>query len=388
MNAENNKKVRPGVALLVVLFIVMAITILSLGFVTRSDVELVCGRNMLLRTQMDYLAESGLEHARGLILNPQDVSAEYWTGGTGLQLVSGNNDYYDVTVNQDPGDRCNYIIACDAYRLEGTEKIGLSRLHAVLRIDPCIAYWVGSDSIIPSQMVITGDVYCGGTLTNNSSNIDGDAFATGMISGTITGRKNEFVTSGDPVAWPSLVSTNFSSTYYIGSNLYDVDVPADSNALVGSFPASGMNRAKIWYCASDANMPGGATISGTLVVNGNLTVSGANNFIIAEPNFPALLVGGQVVIKDNSSLVINGLAQIQGPITFDPSAINANLQVTGGLFINGGGIEGITSGSVVVSIIADPAIASIETWSETAVPSRWSPAAGAFFKSITRPPAE
>ncbi len=64
---------RPGVALLVVLFIVMVITVLSLGYLSRSDVELACGENMILRTQMDYLAESGLEHARGLILNPQDV---------------------------------------------------------------------------------------------------------------------------------------------------------------------------------------------------------------------------------------------------------------------------------------------------------------------------
>ena len=55
-----------GAALLVVLFIVMAITVLSLGFLSASDMELACGQNMILRTQMDYLAESGLEHARGL----------------------------------------------------------------------------------------------------------------------------------------------------------------------------------------------------------------------------------------------------------------------------------------------------------------------------------
>ncbi len=69
------RKKRKGVALLVVLFIVMAITILSLGFLSRSDIELACGENMILRTQMDYLAESGLEHARGLILNPQDIGS-------------------------------------------------------------------------------------------------------------------------------------------------------------------------------------------------------------------------------------------------------------------------------------------------------------------------
>jgi len=367
-----------------VLFIVMAITILSLGFVSRSDVELACGQNMLMKTQIDYLAESGLEHAKGLILNPQDVAGSgYWGGGTNLQLTSGN-DFYDVQIDRDSNDLCNYIIDCDSFRLEGTEKIGLSRLHAVLRIDPCIAYWVGSDTTVLPGMTINGDVYCGVTLTNNGT-IDGDAFATGAINGTNTptGRKNDSITTGYPVAWPNISSSDFSSTYYIGENNYSVDIPDDPDALVDSFPAFETNRAGILYCPDDANMPGGATINGTLVVAGDLTVSGTNNFITAEPNFPALIVDGQIIMKDNSSLVINGLAQVQGPITFDPTGINADLQVIGGLFINTGGIGGITSGSV--NIIADPAIASIETWPPSGgAPKRWSPAAGAFFKSIER----
>jgi len=208
MNAKYNKKVRPGVALLVVLFIVMAITILSLGFVTRSDVELSCGQNMLLKTQMDYLAESGLEHARGLILNPQDVDDPvytYWRGSTSLQLTSGS-DYYDVVVVRDENDFCNYTIDCDAYRLDGTEKISLSRLRAELRLDPCIAYWwVGSNTTISSSMIINGDVYCGNNLINNGT-IDGDVFAVGTIggNGTAAGRQNESVTQSYPVAWPGL----------------------------------------------------------------------------------------------------------------------------------------------------------------------------------------
>src|SRR4030042_5706891 len=182
MNTNRNKKVRPGVALLVVLFIVMAITILSLGFVSKSDVELACGQNMILRTEMDYLAESGLEHARGLILNPQDVSTEFWMGGTGLQLTSGS-DFYDVRVVRDANDFCNYIIDCNSYRLQGGDTISRSSVRATLRLDPCIAYWAGSDTTVSSKMAINGDVYCGGTLTNNGT-INGDVFAAIPIAGT------------------------------------------------------------------------------------------------------------------------------------------------------------------------------------------------------------
>ena len=101
---------RSGAALLVVLFVVMAITILSLGYLSRSDVELACGANMALWSQMSYLAESGLEHAKGLILNPQEISAEYWTGDTAQQIDAGN-DYYDVVV--EPGDAASSAATID-----------------------------------------------------------------------------------------------------------------------------------------------------------------------------------------------------------------------------------------------------------------------------------
>jgi len=362
--------------MLVVLFIVMAITILSLGFVSRSDVELTCGQNMILRTEMDYLAESGLQHARGLILNPQDVSPpdEYWKGGTNLQLTSGS-DFYDVRVDRDVNDFCNYIIDCNSYRLQGGDTIGRSSVRAILRLDPCIAYWTGSGTTVWPKMTINGDVYCGGDLINNSViGIGGDVFATGTIMGiNNTGQKNESATA--PVAWPNLTVAGFESTYYIGSTPYSAQEIVDVN-IPALDPLNG-----VWYSAGDVNMPGNVTINGMLVVNGNLTISGANNIITAEPNLPALLVGGQVVMKDGGSLVIRGLAQIGGPIADDPNTTSASISVTGGLFIAN---SGVTSDKVIVNITADPAIASIETWSDAGIPSRWRPAAGAFFRSIER----
>ncbi len=145
MSKRGNKIKSRGVALLVVLFIVMAITILSLGFLSRSDVELAFGENMILRARMDYLAESGLEHARGLLLNPPDPN--YWTGAEGLQIIENSNDYYNVYVIQlpldDPCDPnvCDYEISCTAYREKAGERVGESVLKAELHIDPNTAYW-------------------------------------------------------------------------------------------------------------------------------------------------------------------------------------------------------------------------------------------------------
>jgi hypothetical protein len=296
-----------GVALLVVLFVIMMITILSLGFLSQSDVELACGENMLLRSQMDYLAESGLIHARGLILNPQDVGSEYWTGAVGQQLVVGSDDYYDVEVvrdDSDTTDRCNYIIDCNSYRLKNSEKIGSSSLRATLRIDQCIAYWAGSSTIISPLTIVYGDVYCAGNLSNNGS-INGDVFAGGNIFGTnITGRKNKLVAQS-PVDWPALKVGDFSSTYYIGSVSYCVDLVGSSIHPSGSFNPSASNPKGVRYLNGDLDLPGNVNIEGTLVVNGTLKVSGGNNVINAVKNFPALLVNGDIVVESSSNLEIS-----------------------------------------------------------------------------------
>jgi len=141
MKAKRNTTNRQGLALLVVLFIVMAVTILSLGFLSRSDVELACGQNMILRAQMDYLAESGLEHARGLIINDSNFSGD-WSAG--WQLSVDSNDYYDVDVLLvDPCDPnvCDYEITSTAYRDKNGVRVGESILKAELHIDPDTAYW-------------------------------------------------------------------------------------------------------------------------------------------------------------------------------------------------------------------------------------------------------
>lgn len=386
----NRKLQKAGMALLVVLFIVMVITVLSLGFLSRSDVELACGENMILRSQMDYLAESGLEHARGLILSPQDVDTEYWMGAERLQLVAGSDDYYDVSVERHepssgPTYRCSYDVTSIAYREKGGEEVGRSGLKGEVRLDPCIAYWAGVSTTIRRRVTINGDVWCGGDLSGDGD-INGDVYAGGQITifpSKIKGQENEFVAES-PVVWPGLDISDFSSTYYIESASYSTYI-VDSNIHPnGNFSPSVSNPSGVRYCNGDVELPGGVNIEGMLVVNGTLRISGANNVISAVKNFPALLVSGEVVMEDGATLEVNGLAQISQRIIVSDGAENVDVDVVGGLFIANGGIEGAISNSVSVNVMAAPAIASIQTWPEAGTAKRWRPAEGAFFKSIKR----
>ena len=133
-----DKNSRPGAALLVVLFVVMAITLVSLGFLSRSDMELACGRNFVLRMEMDYLAQSGLTHAKALVINPDNPTP--LVGGQSYleqQLLAGG-DYYDLAIMDpvitDP-NIYTYAVQCQAYRMNNGEKTAQSTYNATLSYD-------------------------------------------------------------------------------------------------------------------------------------------------------------------------------------------------------------------------------------------------------------
>jgi cytoskeletal protein CcmA (bactofilin family) len=308
---------RPGVALLVVLFIIMVITVLSLGYLSRSDVELACGENMILRTQMDYLAESGLEHARGLILNPQEVPSEYWTGALGQQIAAGN-DYYDAQVvrdDSDPTERCNYIIDCNSYRLKNGEKIGQSNVRAQLRLDPCIALWTGANTTLWSGFTVYGDVFCNGNLTNQGT-IDGDVFAGNVPTGSITGQKYAVADLLTMLTWPPVTVTDFTSKYGYGSLSGQTFGPYDPP--------------QVCYSSGNLTLPGNVRIEGMLLVDGNLTVRSTNNKITAAKNLPALYVTGDLIIEKGANVEITGLAVVGRDIRIED---NTTISVPGGLFV-------------------------------------------------------
>ena len=208
---------RRGAALLIVLGVVMVVTIVAFAYLSRSDGELQYGKNMLLRTQADYLAESALEHARGLILNPQEVSGEYWTGATSQQIES-DDFYYDVSVEPNatysgPTRWCDYDISCQAYRLNGGERTAQSNFKALLRLNPCIAYYCrpGSAQQLSSAMTINGDLYCDSDLVLlGAGTVNGDVFCDNL-SGTVAGQ--EYPPSELSLEWPRVGANDFTSNY-------------------------------------------------------------------------------------------------------------------------------------------------------------------------------
>jgi hypothetical protein len=307
-----------GIALIIVLALVAVITVVGLSFIIRGDTELLCGQNMEMRADMDYLAESGLEHAKGLIMYPQDITAtEYFTGAAAQQLVSGGNDYYDVSVTK--LSDCNWQITSSAYRQTSGSRTAQCSLTARMRLDPAVAFWSGTTVTLDPCMIITGDVYCNGVLTNSGS-INGDCFADSPPGGTITGswKPKTDLQLGKPDVNCSRLISNFA-TQTIGAYLTGVSYSGSP---------------EVYYKNGDLGIGSNVNINGCLAVKGNLTIWGSSNVITAKKNVPAIYVSGNLIMKEGAGLDCNGLVFVDGRI--DMSIINQSMTVTGSLFTDDG----------------------------------------------------
>lgn len=379
-----NKNMRSGAALLVIVIFVMVVTVISLGFLSDSNVQMVCGKNVGLRMQMDYHADSGLVIAKTYLLHPQEADTSavgYWQGEIGRQM--GSDDYIDLAVRRSVGgatNRCTYDIQCQSYRLNGADRIAQSYLNAQVRLDPCIAYWAGGNGDIPNSVTINGDVYCNGVLTI-SGTVEGDAFAN-SVTGAKTGQT--YLATDLSVSYPSIVVGYFSPFYEYDELSYSPENLAsqDCNSL-GPFGASGSNPAGIVYRQGNLDVMGVVTVDGTLVVEGDLTIRGTANLVItASKNYPALVVSGTVTVEDSSSVTVNGLVQA-GSMTVGADA--GDIDITGALFIGNSALNVDGAYSNNITVTTAPMISALKLTSGVSN-IKWSPAGSAFFKYIKRSP--
>ncbi|MEN6337932.1 MAG: LamG domain-containing protein [Phycisphaerales bacterium] len=315
-----------------VLIIVLAITIIATGFIARTDVELACGENMLMGVQMNHLAESALEHARVMLLEPQEATTSYWTGGSGIQLVWPSPDYYDVSValdTSDATDYCRYNVACEAYRKRNGQKVGRYGLSAVVRLDPAIGLWTSVDTTLRPNWVLHGDMRTLGTIINQAAtaSLDGDVFAT-TLTGTCVGQKRAYADVS--LTWPPVTGTY-------------VKPPTASTNITTTTLTTNPGFTKIWRRAGDLALGGGVTVQGMLLVTGNLTVTGSGSRIAAGKNLPALYVGGDLVLEDANNLSIEGLTVVAGNLRLRSNA--SGIKFTGGLCLGGTISETITDAS-------------------------------------------
>ncbi|HBG78522.1 MAG TPA: hypothetical protein DDW84_06745 [Phycisphaerales bacterium] len=314
---HNNAK---GMVLIIVLILVGVITIVGLGFIVRGDAELAFGQNMEMKADMDYLADSGLAHGRGLVMCPHDLAGE--PNVYLVQQLSTGSDYYDVNVTKT--SELDFQIKSDAYRMQNGSKFATNSLTAKLRLDPAVAFWTntGCQFNYNSNVVVNGDVYCSDSLENDGI-INGDCFADALTGTAATGRLNAKTALTTLLSRPTityaLLTSNFA-TQPIGSSSLN-------NVTLSGTPV-------VYYRNGDLKIISDVVINGCLAVNGDLTITGTNNIITAKKNAPAIYVSGNLILKEGARITIDGLVFVDGRI--EMPVLNQSTAITGSLIVDDG----------------------------------------------------
>jgi hypothetical protein len=324
--------------LIIVLILVGIITIVGLEFIVRGDAELAFGQNMEMKADMDYLADAGLEHGRGLIMCPHDLPGE--PNVYLAQQLSTGSDYYDVNVTKT--SELDFQIKSDAYRMQNGSKFATNSLTAKLRLDPAVAFWTNTGCRFNLPVTVNGDVYCNGSLENDGV-INGDCFVDALTGTAATGRVNAktALTLVRPTITCALLTSNFTTQTISDSSLHDKTL-------------SGIPQ--VFYRNGDLEIQYNVKIIGCLAVNGNLTITGPLNVITAKKNAPAIYVSGNLILKENSSITISGLVFVDGRI--ETPVLNQATNITGSLIADdgfryilpdysGNGYDGVVNGDYV-----------------------------------------
>lgn len=118
-------------ALITVLFLVMAVSVIAFGLFGRTDLSLAASRNFVLHSQVNALAYSGLECARFLIRDPNLVFP--WTGP--FQVEGMTSGFVCRLTIADPNERHYEVISSAWFEKEGIRRAE-STLAGRLYYDP------------------------------------------------------------------------------------------------------------------------------------------------------------------------------------------------------------------------------------------------------------
>jgi hypothetical protein len=126
-----NRHSRKGMAMLMVLFIVMAITIITSAFIARSVSAMASGRNFCVRNEADYAAWGGMEVAWALVQDPNTLAT--LTFPLTDQLDAASTVYYDLTIGTPAAD-IYPVESCGYTQVDGQMR-ACSKLYGKLYYD-------------------------------------------------------------------------------------------------------------------------------------------------------------------------------------------------------------------------------------------------------------
>lgn len=296
---------RRGVALVIVLVAVGMAALVGWAMLSSATLQAQASSSAGKSASAEYLAESALWTGAFFLQNPSKAPAAWLTTsghtfyvtGAALAGVDGSFDL-DVTPTG----------TTDVYQVRAVGRSGGSPAITrnaeaqvkVSRVKPSMAGGFGGPITIGTRNTFNGPVVANGSVSN---------------LGTVNGSTRQAVTSSDYII-PTLATVNFygAGTPAVTYTLPDgtTGTPQALAAAINSFPAAlASNPGRVYYRDGDLTISVAAamSLSGTLIVKGNLTIQGSNTLTVNPlAQMPAAIVKNQVRMNlTNVKTVLNGV---------------------------------------------------------------------------------
>jgi hypothetical protein len=354
---------RRGVALLLVLIILAAGTLVTMRYLQAASERLVLTQMLVDSKKAGYVADSGISEACYWLRHPELTSGVAWTGVAGRRPDTASADFYNVTIGPKTGKPNWYVVSSEGHRVDGAGNGTVRTVTADFQMYYGFAEAVTTlnDLKIPAGVRITGNVYASNNL-DNSGTIDGSVWVGNHLAntGTITGMTNLNCALRSIGSYP--VDTII--VYLHKGNNYIVDTILVNSTTNQTWGSSSGNPMGVWYRNGDLVLNGTTTVEGTLHVRGNLWLAaGSTTVITPKANWPAMLVSGELkLLGDGAVATINGAVIACNTMkTETNSAPNARLTINGPVVFpgGGGGFDSSFATNAKVVINQDPARADV-----------------------------
>ncbi|KKR46459.1 MAG: hypothetical protein UT82_C0012G0006 [Parcubacteria group bacterium GW2011_GWB1_40_14] len=290
---------------LVNLMVVFAVGLLSLGAVlitaTSAATEAQKAQNNTHSDQAFYTAESNMQEATLQYLNDNTYEGS---------IIPDLNTTTNVDIDVDDEDSHWPLVFI---RGLADKTITNRKVLHVIDLFPAgstfnYPAYSGADISLTSGSVTINDgggIFANGDIDKHQNSvIDGGAYAGGTIN-TTENIGGTTATGVEPIPFPNIDYSSPTSPYQL-NGLHFPNANAARTYLLGN----PINAIVVVDDNSDLNLSGiNTNLTGSLVVNGDLTISGGT--YTASPNtYAALVVGGNLTISGGTQ--VNGLIYVKG----------------------------------------------------------------------------
>ena len=342
-----------GMALVMVLVVVAFAAVMSWFMLGSSALQVQVTGNLRRSSEAECLAESGLNLATYYLQNPDKAPAGslnaqwFWPGASGISLGSIAGDAtvpvagtVDVTVTS-PQNNMFDIVAVGragpnpASRMAHTSKCRVTVQDSRFFLKAAIL--AGGDVHVKDGVAIIGDIQSNRKVTLDAGAIVNGVVTAMMINGAGGTANSTVIQPPDqPFFVPDATTVTDYRTYVYKGVTYTAGVlpnPKGTDLTNITLNPSPDNPAGIWWTDKTFTMGSNVTINGTLLVlGGDLTVMGTNNFINAQPGFPALWADQHIKMDDKGrQLTVNGLVWVGDG--FRKGVKGSQVTINGGLII-------------------------------------------------------